>query len=102
MGLSRIDVATRALVSLLAVLARSYLVVLEVNRESPPDEILKAYRKVFLKVHPDRGGTKADVQKLQETKEAWDKVRKGSSTRNDSTTEAGRCYSGRHSGRSSE
>ena len=43
MGRSRIDVATRALVSLLVVLARSYLVVLEVKRESPPEEILKAY-----------------------------------------------------------
>ena len=41
MGLSRIVAATRALVSLLVVLARSYLVVLEVNREPPPDEILK-------------------------------------------------------------
>jgi hypothetical protein len=53
---SSLEVATRVLVSVLLVLARSYLVVLEVNRDSPPEQVLKSYRKVLLKVHPDKGG----------------------------------------------
>jgi hypothetical protein len=85
---SSLHVATRALASVLLVLARSYLVVLEVNRDSPPEQVLKAYRKVLLKVHPDKGGKKADAQKLQEAKEAWDKARKGSAGKADSTTGA--------------
>ena len=46
MAVSRLAAATRALVSVLLVFARSYLVVLEVNRDSPPEQVLKAYRKV--------------------------------------------------------
>ena len=58
------------------------------NRDSPPEQVLNAYRKVLLKVHPDKGGKKADTQKLQEVKEAWDKARKGSAGKADSTTGA--------------
>ena len=88
MAVSSFTAATRALVSVLLVLARSYLVVWEVNRDSPTEQVLKAYRKVLLKVHPDKGGKKADTQKLQEVKEAWDKARKGSAGKTDSTTGA--------------
>ena len=51
MAVSSFTAATRALVSVLLVLARSYLVVLEVNRDSPTEQVLKAYRKVLLKVY---------------------------------------------------
>ena len=77
MAVSRLTVAARALVSVLLVLARSYLVVLDVSRESSTEQVLKAYRKVLLKVHPDKGGKKADAQKLQEVEEAWDKAHQG-------------------------
>ena len=76
MGLSSVAAATRALVSVLLTLSRSYLLVLTVNRDSSPEQLLKAYRKVLLKAHPDKGGKKEDVQKLQAAKEAWDKARK--------------------------
>lgn len=76
MGLSSVAAATRALVSVLLALSRSYLLVLTVNRDSSPEQLLKAYRKVLLKAHPDKGGKKEDVQKLQAAKEAWDKARK--------------------------
>ena len=59
-------------------MALSYLVVLDVSRESSTEQVLKAYRRVLLKVHPDKGGKKADAQKLQEVKETWDKARQGS------------------------
>ena len=48
MAVSRFDAATRALVSVLLLLARSYAVVLEVNRESRPEQVLKAYPKLPL------------------------------------------------------
>ena len=56
MGRSRIEAATRALVFVFVVLARSYEVALRVNREFPAEEVLKAYKKVLLKVHPEKGG----------------------------------------------
>ena len=60
MALSSLAAATRALVSVLLVLSRSYLLVLTVNRDSSPEQLLQAYRKVLLKVHPDKGGKKDD------------------------------------------
>jgi len=78
MPLSTLGAATRAFVSVLLVLSRSYLLALEVNRDSTQEHLVKAYRKVLLKVHPDKGGKKEDAQRLQEAKETWDKARKGS------------------------
>ena len=53
---SRVLVAKRALVSVLRVLAALYTVVLKVNREASDADVLKAYRRVILKAHPDKGG----------------------------------------------
>ena len=80
MPASKLGVATRALVSVLLALARSYDLALRVNRDSTHGELLKAYRRLLLKAHPDKGGKKADLQKLQEAKEAWEKARTGTST----------------------
>ena len=62
-------VATRAFVKVLLALARTYELALQVNRESSAEQLVKAYKKVLLKAHPDKGGRKEDVQKLQEVKE---------------------------------
>jgi hypothetical protein len=72
MGLSALAAATRALVSVLLVLSRSYSLPLTVNREASPEQLLRAYRQVLKKAHPDKGGKKSDAQKLQAAKEAWD------------------------------
>ena len=61
-------VATRAFVKVLLALARTYELALQVNRESSAEQLVKAYKKVLLKAHPDKGGRKEDVQKLQEVK----------------------------------
>ena len=74
MGHSARESATRAFVSVLLLLARSYELVLAINRNSSERELLKAYRKLLLKVHPDKGGKESDQRSLQEAKERWETV----------------------------
>ena len=78
MPVSKIGVATRAFVAVLFLLARSCEIALEVNRDSSPERLVKAYKKLLLKVHPDKGGKKEDTQNLQAAKEEWERARKGS------------------------
>ena len=78
MAASRLELATRAFVVVLLALARRYELVLQVNRESPAEQLVKSYRKLLLKVHPDKGGCKEDVQKLQAAKEEWETARQTS------------------------
>ena len=73
---SSVLLAKRTLVTLLLRLAAAYQVVVSINRDSPDVKVTQAFRKVVLKVHPDKGGSLADAQKLQEAREAWDKARK--------------------------
>ena len=51
MPASKLGAATRAFVTVLLLLARSYDLALTVNRDSSPEQLVKAYRKVLLKVH---------------------------------------------------
>ena len=68
---SAVDVAKRALVKVLKELAAKYQVALSVNRESADKDVTKGYRKVCLKVHPDKGGDVADFKKLSAANDAW-------------------------------
>ena len=77
--MSKVAAAARAFVAVLLTLARSYEVALKVNRDSSPDELLGAYRKLLLKTHPDKGGRKCDQQRLQQAKEHFEKTRRGAS-----------------------
>ena len=87
MPCSRILVATRALVALLLVLARRYELVLQVNRDSSPELLVKAYKKVLLKAHPDKGGSKEAAQKLLNAKADWESARKASAAGGGQTKE---------------
>jgi hypothetical protein len=64
MPASAFQVAQRALVKLLLSLAQAYQVVLAINRDSAKAAIQKAFRKVSVKVHPDKGGSTTDFQRL--------------------------------------
>ena len=48
--------AKRALVKVVLLLAVLYAVRLEVSRESPDQVLIRAYKRVALKAHPDKGG----------------------------------------------
>ena len=67
--------AKRAFVAVLLTLAASYSLRLPITRESEDDDILRAFRRVALKVHPDKGGQVEHAQALNAAKEAWDKAR---------------------------
>ena len=69
MLVSRIGAATRAFVAVLLLLARHCELVLEVNRDSSAERLVKAYKKVLLKAHPHKGGKKEDTQNLQAARE---------------------------------
>ena len=54
--------AKRALVKVLLTLAALYSLRLDVARESADDVVTRAFRRVALKVHPDKGGLLAHAQ----------------------------------------
>ena len=74
-GCSNYLLAKRAFISILLSLARAYHLIVDVNRDSSDTQVQKAYRRVLLKVHPDKGGRKADAQRLQEAREKWEAAR---------------------------
>ena len=71
MAASLILLAKRALVSLLLALAQQYGVCLQISRESPDSRVESAFRSIVKKVHPDKGGNVADMQRLQKAMEEW-------------------------------
>ena len=71
MPASKAQSAKRAFVRVLTALGRSYGVSVTVTRDSTDACLLRAYRRLLLKVHPDKGGTVEDQQRLQSAKEEW-------------------------------
>ena len=65
------DVAKRELVKLLKSLAVKYGVQLEVTRDSSDKEVVKAWRKVSLRTHPDKGGGAEDFARLSAANDTW-------------------------------
>ena len=74
---SAIDLAKRALVSLLRTLAAAYGVALTLTRDAPDKDVSGAYRKVSLKTHPDRGGKAEDQTALNNAHDAWEAAKEG-------------------------
>ena len=48
---------------------------MDLDREAADDRVLKAYRRLVIKAHPDKGGHKTKFQSLQAAKETWDSAR---------------------------
>ena len=81
MPCSNVTLMKRAFVKLLLSLALAYEVGLKVNRDSEDKEVLTAYKRMALKLHPDKGGRKQDFQKLLAAKEEWERARQKSGPR---------------------
>ena len=70
-GVSAVQRAKRAFVVVLRALATTYGLRVTVNRDSPDASITCAFRKVALRVHPDKGGSLVHSQELLEARDAW-------------------------------
>ena len=73
---SPVQLARRALVTILLSVAAAYNVAVNVNRNSADDALVRGYRKVILKAHPDKGGRAADAQSLQAAKDGWETAKR--------------------------
>ena len=74
-GTSLATLAKRALVTLLLAFARQYQVPgLAVNRDSPDKVVIESFKKVSRKIHPDKGGSTSDAQKLNNARDEWEKA----------------------------
>jgi len=78
MPVSVLQAAKRLLVNLLLTFARHYQVQLTISRESDDKDVAKAFKKMILKAHPDKGARDGDAQKLNTAQEAWDDAKKTS------------------------
>ena len=58
MPVSPLQAAKRALVSILLQLARRYKVKVTVSRDATDKDIQTAYKRIALKVHPDKGAAR--------------------------------------------
>ena len=76
MALSQLEKAKRAFVSLLLLLARTHGLSPGISRESPDPALLPAFRRVSRKVHPDRGGSLTESQRLNAARDSWDEARR--------------------------
>ena len=73
------------MVKLLLTIASVYTVIVNLRRDSPDADVERAFKKVFLKAHPDKGGSNEHAKQLNVAKEAWEKARRsaGRPTRED-------------------
>ena len=76
MARNAIEAAARAFVKVLLALACVYELSLSVNRDSPAEAILAAFRKVAKAAHPDKGGQAKHFRELQAARETWGEARK--------------------------
>ena len=66
MAAGRAQQAKRALVAFLMALMAAHNVRVNLTRESSDEDVLNSYKRMLLKVHPDKGGSKEAMQMLQQ------------------------------------
>ena len=72
MPAGKLQMLKRVLVSLLVELAYQYGIAnVTITRDSLDADIKKTFRRVILKVHPDKGGSEAATKRLNEAWLAW-------------------------------
>ena len=81
MPASRLQLAKRVFVRVLVAVATTYQVRGPPNRDSDDAQLVAFYRRLLLKVHPDKGGRKEDFQGLQSAKEAWEDAKQHAAPR---------------------
>ena len=66
----------RTLVQLMKTLAAKHRITIPATsvKTATDDQLKKSYAKLVKKVHPDKGGSKKDFQKLHEAYENWKKT----------------------------
>ena len=74
--MSAAQLKKRALVTLLLTLARLYSLDINLTRDSADEFVKKAFRKVILKAHPDKGGSEEAMKKLNEAWAEWTEASK--------------------------
>ena len=72
MPVSAVQAAKRAFVSVILYLANEFGVSAQLTRDSDDKRVLSAYKKVCLKVHPDKGGRAEAFKQLVAAKEKWE------------------------------
>ena len=81
-------VAFEALLAVVCRLCAEYKLRRKLSKRTSQSEVLRAYKALLLKVHPDKGGSEEHFKELQAAKEAFDAC--GSSTGGRPATEGGR------------
>ena len=73
---SAVQVAKRTLLATMRAVALSFGMVLTCNRDSSDKDVVVNFRKLALRVHPDRpGGSTAQQGRLNDARAAWEDVR---------------------------
>ena len=75
---SVVEQAKRALVAALKSLARTYGVRVDLTQDSSDAAVSSAYRRVFRRAHPDKGGSAEHAQRLSGAKGAWEAAQRAS------------------------
>jgi hypothetical protein len=88
MPVSVVQAAKRVLVTLLLAFARHYEVRLVISRDSSDKDVVKAFKRVALKAHPDKGGREGDASKLNSARQDWDSAKKNASPEAEPTSPA--------------
>lgn len=71
-----VQIAKRALVNVICALAQIYGVRVVCKRDSPDEVVLKDFRRLALKAHPDRGGKQEHQQQLNDARLEWEAAKK--------------------------
>ena len=87
---SPLQVAKRALLATMRAVAVAFGMVLTCNRDSSDQDVVKDFRKLALRVHPDRpGGSGEQQQRLNDARGAWDTARTAAKGRGRPTKTSG-------------